>query len=773
MENKYRVLMIEDTEEFYQMIEKMLDQYIETTFELEWFDNLASGIKKLQTNPVDYDIILLDLDLPDSRGINTLQSMVSRDFNIPIVVISGSYENNVLEETLKLGAQDFLPKGQFNKMQLIKTVLYAIEKHKLQEEIAFRHAQIENREKKFRTLAESSSDGIIVTGPNMTVLFVNRAATQILARKCEEMIGDIFFYPVKEGETTEIVIKKENEENTFAEIKATRTCWNTCSDYLIAIRDITTRKKAEIALEENLDFVNKLIESIPNPIFIKDTERRLIGCNEHYLKYMGITSREAIGKAFIDFFPEEAARFIEAQDQELLDNPGSQIYEKTFTVHDGSTRHVIVNKATFNHKDGTLGGIIGLFIDITERQAMELRLRQSEEKFSTIFQNNPDPIAICQLETGKIVEVNEAFMDLMGYSRDELLGNNLDAIGFWTDKADKARIFEELARTEKIRSRNLRIHNRNVEIRHVLCSIDTLNIEEQMHFMVICKDITEQKKLEDQLFHAQKMETVGRLAAGIAHEINTPIQYVHDNIDFMYDSFGVFIELIKRLNRSLGSKKEEITPDMKDILDFQDENDFEFLIEEIPSSIEQSIEGIERVTKIVKAMKSFAHPGIEEMAPLNLNDAIESTITVARNEWKYVADINTVYNENLPPVMCYAGDFKQIILNLIVNAAHAIGDTQKKEGRYEKAGIIDIKTNFDDKYAIIELSDNGSGIPPEAKSHIFEPFFTTKPVGIGTGQGLAIVYNIVVKKHNGTISFDSTEGEGTRFLIKIPISQDK
>ncbi len=769
MRKAYRILMIEDLEEFYHLVKRILTKHAELSFTIDWFNNLTSGIEKLEQDKDKYDIILLDLDLPDSHGISTLKTMISKGFSLPIVVISGSYEESVLVETVKIGAQDFLPKGQFNKLLLIKSILYAIEKHKLQMEIEFRHEQIENREKKFRTLAESSSDGIVVTDSSANVLFVNTAATKLLSYSHEDLLGKHF--PIVENVPFEIDILYEDREPVIAEIKAVRTFWNSSDDFLISIRDITSRKNAEIALEENLDFMNKLIENIPNNVFFKDKNGVFIGCNSNFLTFLGLTREKVIGKTLADFTPPELLDTFLEKDKELLGNPGTQIYEKSFDDASGNKKHILVTKATFNHKDDTLGGIIGLIVDITDRKAFELRLQQSEKKFSTIFHSNPDPIAICKYSSDEIVEVNEAFEDMSGYQRKELLNKNLSEIGFWMDKNDRQNIFQDLEKTGKIRSRLHRICNKDEKILHVLCSIDTLTIESEKHFMVICKDITEQKKLEDQLYHAQKMESIGRLAAGIAHEINTPIQYVHDNVDFLNDSFQDFIEFVNLVNITIGKTPEDKRcADIQAIENLKDERDFEFLLEEIPSSISQSIEGIERVTKIVKAMKSFAHPGIEEKAPLNLNEAIESTITVAKNEWKYVADIVTDYNEFLPPVMCYAGDFKQIILNLIVNAAHTIGDKQNKENSHDKKGLISIKTDYKDNFAIIEISDTGMGVADSVKQHIFEPFFTTKPVGIGTGQGLAIVYNIVVKKHSGKIDFETAEGEGTRFRIEIPIS---
>jgi len=192
-----------------------------------------------------------------------------------------------------------------------------------------------------------------------------------------------------------------------------------------------------------------------------------------------------------------------------------------------------------------------------------------------------------------------------------------------------------------------------------------------------------------------------------------------------------------------------------------------YLRAEIPKSIEDSLDGAGRVAEIVRAIKEFSHPGPAEKAPLDINRAVESTVLVSRNEWKYVADLHTELDENLPPVMCVPGEFNQVILNLIVNAAHAIADVVS--GKPGTKGAITVSTHRDGDWAEIQVRDTGTGIPDEIQSSVFNPFFTTKAVGKGTGQGLAIAHTVIVQKHGGTISFDTAMGVGTTFKIRIPI----
>jgi signal transduction histidine kinase len=194
--------------------------------------------------------------------------------------------------------------------------------------------------------------------------------------------------------------------------------------------------------------------------------------------------------------------------------------------------------------------------------------------------------------------------------------------------------------------------------------------------------------------------------------------------------------------------------------------DIDFLLQEIPSALDQSLEGIERVSKIVRAMKDFSHPHSAEKTAIDINHAIESTITVARNEWKYVAQIETELDRTLPAVKCLPGEINQVILNLIVNAAHAINDVV---GGTEEKGTIRVTTARACEWVEIRISDSGTGIPKEVQPRLFEPFFTTKEVGKGTGQGLPIARSVVVDKHGGTISFESEIGKGTTFIVRLPL----
>ncbi len=280
----------------------------------------------------------------------------------------------------------------------------------------------------------------------------------------------------------------------------------------------------------------------------------------------------------------------------------------------------------------------------------------------------------------------------------------------------------------------------------------------------------ERKKIEVQMRNLQKMESIGHLAAGIAHEINTPTQYVGDNTRFFQDSFESIRSVLHSYRELLTAAEcNTITPELLVSVEKTIEDaDLEYRMEQIPQAIHETLEGVERVAKIVRSMKEFSHPGGKEKAAANLNSAIESTVSVARSEWKYVADVTLELDPNLPPVLCYVGEFNQVILNLIINGAHAIGDVVKDTGA---KGSITVSTRRDGDYVEVRVTDTGAGIPEAIRPHVFEPFFTTKEVGRGTGQGLSVAYNSIVQQHGGSIQFFSEVGRGTMFVVRLPINQ--
>ena len=347
---------------------------------------------------------------------------------------------------------------------------------------------------------------------------------------------------------------------------------------------------------------------------------------------------------------------------------------------------------------------------------------------------------------GRIVDANPAAERALGLSRDDLLSSGLASVLRGpASELDVSAIADALRRDGRwqgdLQGPAVGASERLFET--VVVPIEGLHAEPC--WAVGLRDVTARLLLERQLFQAQKLEAIGSLAAGIAHEINTPSQYVADNLTFLQDAFAT----LTASDDSGGSAEMRAQ-----------------LAEEIPSSLAQSIEGMQQIAKSVRSVKRFAHPGGGNRTPLDLNGEIESAVTVSRNEWKYAAEVELDLSPDLPFVACFPGDIGQVVLNILVNAAHAIAGCEKHASG---TGHIRIRSRAEGDHAVVTIADDGSGIPEAVQGRIFDPFFTTKPVGQGTGQGLAICHRLVVEKHGGGLTFETREGAGTTFMIRLPI----
>ncbi|MBL8951812.1 MAG: HAMP domain-containing histidine kinase [Myxococcaceae bacterium] len=291
----------------------------------------------------------------------------------------------------------------------------------------------------------------------------------------------------------------------------------------------------------------------------------------------------------------------------------------------------------------------------------------------------------------------------------------------------------------------------------VLAGQAKTNLELELSHAALAAEMKARLFAEAELRQAQKLESVGRLAAGVAHEINTPAQFVHDSVEFLGRGVGALTTLLETYQAS--------TPKTPALVEAEAAADAEFLLENLPDAIERSRQGIDRINVIVRSMKDFAHPDRTEMHAVDLNRAVASTLVVAASEYRLVADLETDFGA-LPPVVCHGGEVNQVVLNLVVNAAHAIADVAKAGG--QPRGKISVRTRHEDGQAVVWVGDTGGGVPEAIRDRIFDPFFTTKEVGRGTGQGLAIA-SAVVARHGGALTFESELGRGTTFCVRLPV----
>ena len=450
--------------------------------------------------------------------------------------------------------------------------------------------------------------------------------------------------------------------------------------------------------------------------------------------------------------------------EKLLEDKSRQLFEAISTLQDAK---VLLEKEVEDRRQA----------EEVLRQN-EQRLRSSQQRLNAIMNSVVDAVITID-SRGTIQSANRGAERIFGYSMTELLGKS---VGLLMPEPQRSQHDFHLARyltTGKSSAigvtREVTAARKDGGEFPLELAINELDLEGERLFVGVCRDVSRRKAreaerlaMERELSQAQKMESLGTLSGGIAHELNTPIQYVGDNVRFLegaFEDLGSVLETYAPLSEAAG-KTAELAELAKSVATAVEDADLAYLLEEIPVSIKQTLEGIERVSRIVQAIKAFSHPDGGEKAPLDINRAIETTATVTRNQWKYVAELTFDFDDELPEVPCLAGEFNQVILNLIVNAADAIED---KGG--EQPGTITVSTGRAGDWAEIRVSDSGIGMPPEVRKKIFDPFFTTKEPGRGSGQGLSICHTIIHKKHDGRLEVESVEGEGTTFIVRLPLGQ--
>ena len=407
--------------------------------------------------------------------------------------------------------------------------------------------------------------------------------------------------------------------------------------------------------------------------------------------------------------------------------------------------------------------------EITTRLRNEKEALRAAHREAEVFINAVPSILIGAGHDSRITRWNLAAAGVFGLSGDEVVGKQLTDCGIrWLRPGMQDEIRSWCSERGSRRSDEVPFEM-NGKTRLLGLTVTPVHVadENSTTLLVIGSDVTERRALEEQFRQAQKLEAVGRLAAGIAHEINTPIQFVGDNMQFLHDAFSDLSKVMEKYRHLSDAAANGVAGMMlaDEVAEAEMAVDINYLVEEIPKAIAQSLDGVARVATLVRAMKEFAHPDRKERAAADINAALLSTLTVARNELKYVAEVETELGD-LPLAVCNIGELNQVFLNLLVNAAHAIGDAVNGTGQ---KGVIRVRTALEKDAVLISIADTGGGIPEDIRDKIFDPFFTTKESGRGTGQGLAIAHSVVVDKHGGTLTFASEVGKGTTFFIRLPL----
>lgn len=401
------------------------------------------------------------------------------------------------------------------------------------------------------------------------------------------------------------------------------------------------------------------------------------------------------------------------------------------------------------------------------------------ELLDLLLDATQDGIVDLNLQTGETM-YNRRWKHLLGFDSAELAEYH-ETPDSWRDlihpddRGQALRLIDEHLEQGWPLYTTVRMRHRHNSYKHILVRGGSHRDVEgcAVRLVLVFSDIDERIRYEQeqraQLVWAHKMGAMAQLAAGVAREIDAPLQLVGDDLHFAKTAVDDLLRLVVMLRSALhgAAHAPASAEQLSELARVEVELNFESAREALPTAIERSLQGVERATKTLRAMRSFARPDNgEELSPTDLKALLESTVMMTTNEWKYVADVELGVAPGLPPVPCMSGELTQVVLDLIVNASHAIADVVGSSGN---KGKISISAHTDGTHAVIHVADTGTGIPHHARAQVFEPFFTTKEPGKGTGQGLAMAYNTIVDRHKGRIEFETELGVGTTFIVRLPL----
>ncbi len=681
---------------------------------------------------------------------------------------------------------------------LLLLLLAAYRREAATRALAGARAELDDEQRRLERIVNHAPIGIVLADAEGRFVMVNPALCAMLGYTKGELEGRLFVDFVEcEDPAAELEqfradflnIESRQRERHYIARDGSRICAlvtlspATGPDRADAVRvaqieDITERKRVETALADERQLLTAFLQTTPDQVYFKDRDSRFIRASGGQAAKLGVASAEdLIGHTDFDFFLAEHAQSAFDDEQRII-RTGEPIVskEEREVFPDGRIAWAATTKLPLRDATGAIIGTCGISQDITARRLAETMLRESEERWRTLLANSQEIVTLVSAD-GVLSYISPSIQRWLGYAPEELIGADARELSHPDDLAAfRATFAAAAADTHK---RQFPVHHRLLHKDGSWHSLESTLVglvddPAIRAVLVTGRDVTdwvvlerERQRLDLQRRVSQRLEAVGQLAAGVAHEINTPMQFVSDSVTFLRDAVDGLLTLTN-MYRELLRTDERISKEERQrrATEAEELADLDYLCERIPNAFDRTVDGIGRVTSIVKAMKRFSYASTAETSPANLNEALETTLAVCRNEYKYVADIELQLGE-LPLVTCNAGELNQVFLNLIINAAQAIGEVT--DGASHR-GTIRITTRVDAKNVLVEVADDGPGIPPELLDRIYEPFFTTKEIGQGSGQGLAIA-RTTIEQHGGSIDCASVPGSGTTFTLKIPLQR--
>ncbi len=734
-----RVLLVEDNPGDARIIVEMLREVDANLFQLQSVDRLDTALQRLGRATVD--VVLLDLGLPDSVGLETFRRAHREAVVEPIIVISGFDDEDTALEAVRAGAQDYLVKGRIDGAALTRVIRYAIERQRTEVQL------------RWLTLAvDQSPAAVFITDPRGTIQYVNQRFTTITGYTASEAVGKTprilksgrtppeyytaLWTTIQHGETwkSEIQNRRKTGELYWDSVTVSpiRDQRGTIAHFLAVQEDITAKKQAEQALRERDQQLHQLADNIKEVFFLQDVEHReTIFINKAYEEIWG-RSCESLYRSpqsFVDPIPEEDRPALFASIEKNRQGEYAGDVEFRVIRPDGTVRWMLAHAVPVRDEQGKVYRIAGVCTDVTERKKAESELKASEDYHRTILENIGDAVLVAD-GAGRFLDVNPRACDLTGYSREELLRLSV-ADTYPPPQRNEApdRIAEVTAGVTTVRERPLLRKDGTVL---------TVEINARLlpdgRMLGTVRDVTERRQLELQLRQAQKMEAIGRLAGGVAHDFNNVLTAVFGYVDLL---------------------REELPPEsnaQKDLVEIR--------------------KAAERAASLTRQLLAFSRQQVLEPVVLELNDLVTEFEKMLRRVIGEDVELRLALGAQVGNVRADPGQLHQVIMNLVVNARDAMPTggklTIETTNAELTAAYADLhKPVVPGPYEMLAVSDTGIGMTPEIQARIFEPFFTTKEKGKGTGLGLSTVYGIV-KQSGGYVWVYSELGKGTTFKVYLP-----
>ena len=716
-----------------------------TTFGREGYETETAGTAREAVEKVEkrlFSLAILGIVLPDMQGTELVGPLKEMYPDMGIIMMSGHASRKTRIRALNDGAMAYFSKP-LNIDEVLTVVGKAFEKQRLvienrrlyrqiQREVTERKRVVEAleiSERRFRSMTERNADGIVIIDRNGIVRFANPASQALFGQDGGDISGGLLGVPVVEDEAAELEIFDERGEMSVVEMRVSETEWAGESVFLATLRDITGRKRAGEIVKKERDFISAVVDTAGSLVVVLDRQERIVRFNRACERTTGYSLDEVKGRCIWDLFvaPEDVEIGKLMFDNLRAGHVPDNVCENYWLTKDGNRRLITWSNTVLPGNDGSVEYIIATGIDVTQREQAEKSLRESENRYRELWDGAP--VAYHTLDTeGIITCVNETEAKMLGYTKEEMVGESVFEFILPEQRKDAKQEFEQKLAGEKILKVEDRVYVRK-DGSEILVSIDDVLERDGAGNVIGIRatmvDITKEKLLHGQLIQSEKLAAIGELVSGVAHEINNPLTAM----------IG-FAQLLKRDAGGLDKDKQE--------------------------QLEMVFSQGMRVKKIVANLLSFARRGKAERKEVNINGIVETVLGMRSYELR-VNNINvhTEFEEKLSYVEVDAQQIEQVFLNMMNNAEQAMSEAHGK-------GNLTIRIYGSDDVVRVEFMDDGPGIAKENLENIFDPFFTTKEAGKGTGLGLSVSYGII-KEHGGNILVESEEGKGTKFIIELPI----